>query len=128
MASVFKIGTTSGGITSLDGLTVAVPNPQPEYQLFRAVKRLGNMKTKGFGPATVIWSFSILEVGEVTQLYTFLSTSPIYIQTRKQDDSLGIFEVEMNWPAPKQDGDHAPGFYGFRNGLVIEFIILSVVS
>jgi hypothetical protein len=117
MASAFKIGTTSGGITSLDALGTACPDPQWEFQEFRKV----------LGPQTVTWNFPILEDAQIAMLETFLSASAIFIQSKKRDGTTGIFEVYMNWLDPRQDGDHMAGFRGYRSGLAIEFFILSEV-
>jgi hypothetical protein len=126
MASDFKIGTTSGGITSLDALTPPCPDPQPQFNEFRVMARLGDLSMKGRGPQTIIWTFPLIEVGEVAELETFQSANPIYIRSRKRDDTFGIFEVVMNWPDNRQDGDHI-NILGYRNGLALEFIVLSEV-
>jgi hypothetical protein len=127
MASPFKIGATSGGITSLDALGTPCPDPQPKFNLYRTMKRLGDLTVKGRGPQTIIWDFQLIDAEEIAQLETFKSDDPIYIQSRKRDNTLGIFEVLMNWPDPKQDGEHMPGFQGLRSGLVLEFIVISEV-
>ena len=127
MASEFKIGLTSGGMTSLDELATPLPNPQPEFHQYRKMDRLGNMKLKGRGPRTVMWGFPLIEVEQVSQLGIFNITDPIYIQTRHRDDTVHIYEVEVNWPDPRQDGDHSPSFRGLRSGLIVEFIVLSEV-
>lgn len=127
MASDFKIGTTSGGITSMDALTVPLPDPQPVFNKYRSKTRLDNLTVKGRGPQSIVWTFPLLEVEEIAQLETFQSDDPIYIRTTKRDDSFGVFEVRMNWVDPREDGDHANGFKGHRFNLSIEFIILSEV-
>lgn len=128
MASNYKIGTTSGGITSLDALGTPCPDPQPQFAKFRRKDRLGDGSLKGRGPQTIVWAFPMIEVEQVAMLETFQSTSPIYIQSRKRSDALGVFEVLMNWLEPSEDGEHMNGFYGYRSGLVLEFIILSEVT
>jgi hypothetical protein len=127
MASDFKIGTTSGGITSLDALGTPVPNPQPQFAKYRKKSKLANGTMKGRGPQVIVWAFPLIDVTEIAMLETFQSTSPIYIQSRKRDDSLGIFQVLMNWLEPNEDGEHMAGFYGYRGGLVLEFIVISEV-
>jgi|SRR3990172_1038602 len=127
MASDFKIGVTSGGITSLDALGTPVPDPQHQFREFLEMERLGNMKLRGSGPNTLIWKFPLLEVNELAMLETFVSTDPIYIRSPKRDDIFGIFEALMNIPIPAQDGEHMPGFRGYRGGYEIEFVILSEV-
>lgn len=127
MASNFMIGTTVIGLESLDELTTPLPDPQHEFHEFMEMKKLGDLTMRGVGPQRELWKFPLLETEQITQLETFQSISPIYIQAPKRDDSLGIFEVLMNWNDPRQDGLHQPGFRGYRNGLEIEFIILSEV-
>lgn len=127
MASDFKIGTTSVGITSMDALATPCPDPQPQFAKYRRKDKLGDMSLKGRGPQTIVWGFPLIEVAQIAMLETFQSVSPIYIQSRKRNDSLGVFEVIMNWLEPKEDGDHMNGFYGYRSGLVLEFVVLSEV-
>jgi hypothetical protein len=128
MASDFKIGTTSGGITSLDALGTPCPDPQWEFQQFRKMDKLADGSMRGRGPNTVVWSFPMLEAAQVAMLETFISTSTIFIQSKKRDGSLGVFEVTMNWTDPRQDGDHMQGFVGWRGALAIEFLAWSEVT
>jgi|CXWL01.1.fsa_nt_gi hypothetical protein len=127
MASNFKIGVTSGGITSLDALTTACPDPQQSFNQFRRKDRLGDMTMKGRGPQTIVWIFPLLEVEQIAQLETFQSDYLLYIQSPKRDDSLGVFEVLMVWNDPREDGEHMNGFRGHRGNLSIEFIVISEV-
>ncbi len=127
MASNFKIGTTSDGITSLDELTTPCPDPQQSFSEFRRKDRLGDLTMKGRGPQTVTWTFPLAQVDEISQLETFQSDNPIYIQSYKRDDTLAVFEVLMNWIDPREDGDHMNGFRGHRGNLSIEFVVLSEV-
>lgn len=124
MASGFKIGTTSGGVTSLDLLTTAVVEPQPEYLKYRNIRKLGNAKFRGYGLPAVVWTFPMLEVAQVTQLLSFESDEPIYIRSLKADDTWGLFQVLMNIIDPRYDGEHMAGFRGYRSKLVIEFTVL----
>lgn len=125
MASEFKIGTTSGGVTALDALTVALPDPQPVFNQYRKMIRMGDGTLRGQGPQTVVWNFPLLEPEQIAQLETFYSTSARYIRTRKRDDSFEIFEVLITVPEARQDGEHL--FQGVRSGYVLEFIVLSEV-
>ena len=128
MASDFKIGAAAESMTSLDGLGTPCPDPQPQFAEFRRKDRLGDMTLKGRGPQSIVWGFPLIDVAQIAMLETFQSTSPIYIQSRKRDDTLGVFQVLMNWLEPNEDGEHMSGFYGYRSGLVLEFIILSEVT
>jgi|GEM_PF-1783108 len=127
MASDFKIGSTSGGITSVDELATPCPEPQPKFNNFRRKDRLDDFTVKGRGPQTIVWDFPLLEVAQIAQLETFQSTDPIYIRSTKRDDTFGVFEVRMNWIDPREDGDHANGFKGHRFNLTIEFIVIEEV-
>jgi hypothetical protein len=128
MTSIFMIGATVDGLTGVDALATPCPIPQPQFNQFRKMLRLGDLTMKGSGPQTVIWGFPLIETEQLAMLETFKSASPIYIQTTRRDDSVAIFEVLMNWIDPKQDGDHQNGLYGYRSGLVLEFIVLSEVA
>lgn len=127
MASDFKIGSTSGGLTSLDELTTPCPDPQPRFDQYRKKDRLGDMSMKGRGPQTILWGFPLLEVEQIAQLDSFQSDVPIYIRSRKRDDTFGTFEVLMNIVDPREDGDHMNGFRGHRGNYPVEFIVLSEV-
>jgi hypothetical protein len=127
MTSSFKIGLTEGGMTALDALTTPLPDPQWDFQQYRRMDRQGDMALKGRGPRTIIWKFPLLEVEQISQLEDFQSLDPIYIQSLKRDDEIGIFEVQPNWIDPRQDGEHQAGFRGHRMGLTIEFVVISEV-
>lgn len=126
MASNYEIDDTSGGLTALDALATPLPDPQPAFNEYRKMVRLGDGTLRGVGPQTVVWTFPILEPDQIAQLEAFLSTSPIYITTRKRDDSFASFEVLMTLPDARQDGEHL--FQGVRSGYVVEFIVLSEVA
>ena len=128
MASIFMVGDTVETLTALDALTTPLPDPQPQFLKYRIKKRLGNMKMKGFGPSTILWEFPLAAVAEVTQVNALQSTTPIYIQSPNEDDVPAVFEVEINVPDPREDGEHKPGFRGHRFGLVVEFVVLSEVA
>lgn len=125
MTSSFQIDDTEGGLTALDALATPLPDPQPVHNLYRKMVRLGDGRLHGQGPQTVVWTFPLLEPEQIDQLKVFESSDPIYITTRKQDDSFATFEVLMTQPDPRQDADHL--FQGIRSGYTVEFIILSEV-
>lgn len=128
MSSPFMIGLTAEDMIALDALDTPLPDPQWEFQQFRKMSRLGDMGLKGRGPRTVIWQFPLLEVAQITQLEEFKSEDPIFIQTLKRDDVVAIFEVQPNWPDPRQDGEHSAGLRGHRRGLMLEFVVLTEVE
>jgi hypothetical protein len=128
MASNFKIGTTAGGITSLDALGTPCPDPQWEFQQYRKMDKLADGSMRGRGPNTIVWSFPMLEDDQIAVLAGFISTSSVFIQSKKRDGTTAIYETTMNWTDPRQDGDHMQGFVGYRSGLTIEFLVWAVVT
>lgn len=128
MSSLFMIGTTAEDLVALDELEVPLPDPQPEFIKYRKKDRLGNATMKGRGPNTILWGFPLLEVEQNTQLGSLQSTDPIFIQSPNIDDEPMIYEVMMNFTDPREAGGHKPGFRGYRDGLSVEFIVLSVVE
>lgn len=125
MASEFQIDATEGGLTTLDALATSLPDPQPTFNEYRKMVRLGDGTLLGVGPQTVTWQFPLMDPDQIAQLESFYSTTPIYIRTRKRDDTFGVFEVLMTIPDARQDGDHL--FQGIRSGYLLEFIVLSEV-
>lgn len=125
MASNFKIDETEVGLTALDALATPLPDPQPSFSEYREKVKLASGRMRGMGPQTVIWNFPMLEVEQIAALETFCETSPIYIRTRKRDDSFAVFEVIPNIPDPRHDADHL--FQGIRSGYSVEFTVLSEV-
>lgn len=123
MASSFRIDETSGGLTALDALATPLPDPQPEFREYRKMVRLGDGSLFGVGPQTIVWTFPVIEPDQVAQLETFFTGEPIYISSRKRDDSFGDFEVIPAVPDPRQDADHL--FQGVRSGYVVEFTVIS---
>ena len=128
MASLFKIGATVEVLTSLDALTIPLPDPQPEFRKYVKKDKLADGLMKGRGPTKIIWEFPLLEVAEVGQANAYQSASPIYIQSLDEDDAPQVYEVLMNVPDPRESGDHAPRMRGIRNGLLVEFIVISEVA
>lgn len=128
MTSNFMIGIASNDMDPLDGLTVPLPDPQPEFKQFRRKDRLGDMTMKGRGPVTIIWGFPLPTVEQVAQLNTFQSDDPIFIQSPNKDDVFTVYEVLINVPDPREDGNHRTGFRGYREGFDVEFIVVSVVT
>jgi hypothetical protein len=127
MASDFKIGITAESLTSLDNLTTPCPDPQWEFREYRKMVRLGDFSMRGLGPQTPVWTFPLIEAEQIAQLEVYNTGDPIYIQTKKRDGTLHIFEVLFNWIDNRQDGDHMAGFPDYRSGHVIEMPVISEV-
>lgn len=122
MASNFRIDTTLVGLTALDELATSLPDPQPEFREYRKMVRLGDGSMHGVGPQTIVWSFPVLETEQIAMLESFITGEPIYISSRKRDDSFGDFWVIASVPDPRQDADHL--FQGIRSGYALEFIVI----
>lgn len=125
--SEYKIGTTSGSITALDLLATPVEDPFGDLAQYRKTVPLGDLTARGMGPRTITWSFPFLTIEEVDQLRSFISSSSIYIRSRKRNDVFAVFEVLMRWNDPREDGERKAMFVGHRFLLTLEFIVLSEV-
>ncbi len=129
MPSEYMIGATLESLTSLDELAVPVDNPLGDFRQYLKKIKLGDLSMRGLGPRTIVWNFALMEdVEQIEQLAQFDSTQPIYIRSRRRDDTFGTFEVLMNWIEPREDGNRQPGFLGTRFEFVIEFTVLSEVD
>ena len=126
--SDFMIGMTVETLTALNLLAVPLDDPQPEFRQYLRKDRLGDMTRKGRGPSTIIWEFTSPSVAQVAQVNEFQSDDPIYIQSWDKDDAAQIYEVLMNVPDPREDGDHERRMKGLRNGFIVEFIVVSAVE
>ena len=126
--SDFMIGETVESLTALSGLTVPLDDPQPEFRQYRTKTRLGGLTMKGRGPRTILWEFASPSVEQVAQVNAFQSDEAIYIQSRDKEDEPKIYEVLMNVPDPREDGEHERRMKGLRSGFLVEFIVLSEVE
>src|SRR5689334_15472669 len=125
--SDYKIGDDMS-MTALDALTTPVPDPQPEFSEYQLMRQLGDMSMRGYGPPSILWRLPMRTVEEVAQLEQFKSVSPLRIQSRNRFDEPTIYEVLMNWPDTRQDGNHMPSFQGYRKDLEIVFYILETIE
>lgn len=125
MASNFRIDETEVGLTALDALATPLPDPQPQYQAYLKMVKLANGAMRGQGFPRIIWTFPLIEPDQIAELEAFFTGVPIYISSRKRDDSFGDFQVIPTVPDPRQDGDHL--FQGVRSAYTVEFIVLGEV-
>lgn len=128
MASSFKIGAAVESIASLDALGTPCPDPQWEYREYGKMAKLANGTLRGQGFTKITWDFPLIEDAQIAVLAGYISTSAIYIQSKKQDGTTGVFEVLMNVPDPRQDADHMERMPGYRSGYQVEFTVLSEVT
>jgi hypothetical protein len=114
----FKIGTTLGGMTSLESLTTPVPLPQIDFLPFARVVNLGDGGTRGVGSPVVTWTFQLLSLDEYNQLRTFCpgASAEIFIRTRIDDDTYEDFQARMVMP---NDGQNR--WFGNRKNFVVTF-------
>jgi len=105
MASNFKIGTTLLGIASLDGLTVAVPDPRSTYEPYTKALALGNGTVRGGGWRAATWHWDVISRAQADQLRAFCSgaSAVVFIRTRTNasTDQFKIYQAVMIWPLPE---------------------------
>ncbi len=103
MASQFRIDDTFGGLTALDALATPLPDPQPAFNEYRKMVKLGDGSLFGTGPQVIVWTFPVIEPEQVTMLETFFTGEAIYISSRKRDDTFGTFNAIAHLPLPGSD-------------------------
>lgn len=106
----YKIGTTFGGMTNLEGLNTPVPPPFATFRPYQSVINLGDGTTRGLGFPSVTWAWAFLSNAQRDVLRAFCtgSSASVYIHTKKNDsndaydDYLGV----MLWPEEEQSENH----------------------
>lgn len=125
MSDYFGIGTSSGGIASLEALTVPIMADsapvKSSFIKYPVLKLLASGATRGQGFPQASWLFSIMSLEERNSLRTYCTgaSASVYIKTKKDDDSWANFSAIMIWP--KDDSDR---WDGNRKNLLINFIHL----
>jgi hypothetical protein len=99
MASSFMIGTTAEDLTSLDELTVPLDDPLSDFSPYFEVVELADLSGRGMGTPYATWTLT-LTADQRNQMKTFCTgaSEELYIQTKKDDDSFGIFSATLIWP------------------------------
>lgn len=114
----FEIGTTLGGMTNIESLTIPLPLPKSSYLPYARTPNKGNGGTRGVGSPIAAWSFAVLSVLEYNQLKTFCpgASADIFIRTKLDDDTYQDFEAKIIWPNEPQDR-----WYGERRNFTVTF-------
>lgn len=118
MASNFKIGTTSGGITSLDSLSTPIEDPKSSFMPYARTVNLGSGGQRGTGSPVVVWEFALLELEQRNQLKSFCTgaSANVYIRTKLNDDTFAVYQCNMLWPSGIEDR-----WYGVKKSFPITF-------
>lgn len=87
MAYEFKIGTSSGGMTLLSGLSTPVPFPAWTFQPWAEAVQLGDGKIGGFGLPKATWKWGFLTQAQRDMLRTFCTgkSALVYIRTLENE-------------------------------------------
>lgn len=120
MTSEFKIGSTLVGITTLDALTVFVPDPRTSFRPYSKMIDLGSGLKRGAGWPTAEWNYGFLTQEQREQLRTFCTgaSAEVFITTRTRDEDdddqlFKTFKAVMIWPEEED----------YRNSKRLDFTI-----
>ena len=113
MASDFKIGTSIATLTSLDSLTVWVPDPRSYFQQFSRLLDLGSGLKRGAGFPITTWTYGYLTQAQREELRSYCprASSEVYIRTRTNDEDdsepipslFKVFKAVMIWPEGEEN-------------------------
>lgn len=105
----FMIGTTMGGITNLELLSVPVTPPKSTYSPYSSVVELADGSKRGIGAPVATWRWGFLPRTMRDQLRTFCTgaSSSVYIRTYTKDNSgaLKYYLCKMIWPSTSEETD-----------------------
>ena len=95
----FEIGTTEGGMTNIQSLTVPLELPKSEYLPYARTVNKGNGGKRGVGSPIATWNFALLTLEQRDQLKTFCpdASATVYIKTKLNDDTYAVFQATMLW-------------------------------
>jgi hypothetical protein len=99
----FRIGTTSGGMVTLESL--GIPDPKWDYQSYAQAVPLGSGLVRGLGGATARWRWAVLSQADRNSLRTYCTgaSAAVYIETRTTEkissvsDQFDEFTANMTW-------------------------------
>jgi hypothetical protein len=119
----FEIGTTLGGMTNIQSLTVPLDLPKSEYAPYARSVNLGSGGKRGVGSPMATWIFPLMTVEQRDQLKSFCTgaSAAVYIRTKLNDDTYADFSATMIWP----DGEER--WYGVKRNYSILFRNLVLV-
>lgn len=102
----YKIGTTLGGMTNIESLTVPLPNMQSFFRAYAEIVTLGDGSSFGRGFPQVEWKWNLFTREQRDQLRTFCAgaSASVYIRTRTNDsaDAYKNYLALMHWPLEEE--------------------------
>lgn len=121
----FRIGTTLGGMQTLDSILIAEGSVDPDwsFQPYSQSIRLGSGQVKGQGFSIAKWRWNIMSDDNREVLRDFVGdelSATVYIRTATNETIDGEivyadFQAIMNWPDQDED---------FQSDKVLSLIII----
>jgi len=105
--TLFKIGTTSGGLVLLSALTPPVMRPKSTFSPYATVVELGDGSKRGIGSPVATWHWDFLPQAQRDVLRTYCPgvSSEVFIQTYTKDGGTipKRFSCRMHWPVTEEE-------------------------
>jgi len=116
MASIYKIGTTSGNKVALD--TLVPRDPQPAMAHYADYVQLGDGTRRGVGYLQAEWRWQFITWDEVDALKAYCSgvSAAVYITTPDNTGDWTGYSATMHWPQIPE-----PLHGSYAEDFVIEF-------
>jgi hypothetical protein len=102
----YEIGSTFGGMTNVESLTVPLAAPKATAPDFSQPIDLADGLVRGGGWLTMTWSWAFMTQAQYDQLRTFCSgkSAAVFIATRKDDFTYDDYTAVLVWPEqPERD-------------------------
>lgn len=121
MSSDYEIGTALNNMTSLDALTIELPDPYGEWLQYAAVESMSDGSDVGTGWCVAKWTFAFITVAQREQLreYCPAASAQVYIRTRTTEkigseyDAFLTFLCNMHWQYPEDKMNTLTHRYAF---------------
>lgn len=116
MASLYKIGTTSGNKVALSTLTQH--DPQPALAYYAEYIKLGDGTRRGAGWIMAEWRWKYISWDEIAALKTYCTgiSAAVYITTPDNEGDWTDYSARMHWPQITE-----PLHGAYAEDFVIEF-------
>ena len=94
----YKIGTTYGNLTVVDGLGSADPrsDPRGDPMEYANVVTLGDGTTRNLGWLRQKWHWEFMSESMRNALYAYVGS--VYVYTRENDGTFGYYTGTLVWP------------------------------
>jgi hypothetical protein len=98
MASIYKIGTTTGNKVTLD--TLVTHDPQPAFAHYADYAQLGDGTRRGIGYLMAEWRWAFITRSDAIALRTYCAdvSGAVYITTPDTDGVFTGYGATMHWP------------------------------